>query len=73
MQKSKCYQNLGRKLSDPNMGPKKYWSTLTRLLPLSVKYSNTILFADDTAIYYSGKNCNEIQNMMNEDLALVKK
>ena len=42
-------------------------------LPLSVKHSNTILFADDTAIYYSGKNCNEIQNMMNEDLALVKK
>ena len=42
-------------------------------LPLSVKYSNTILFADDTAIYYSGKNCNEIQNTMSENLALVKK
>ena len=42
-------------------------------LPLSVKYSNTILFADDTAIYFSGKNCNEIQSKMNEDLALVKK
>ena len=42
-------------------------------LPLSVKYSNKILFADDTAIYCSRKNCNEIQNKMNEDLALVKK
>ena len=41
-------------------------------LPLSLKYSNTILFADDSVIYYSGKNCNEIQNKMNEDLALVK-
>ena len=42
-------------------------------LPLSLKYSNTILFADDTAIYYAGKNCNEIQNKLNEDLGLVKK
>ena len=42
-------------------------------LPLSVKYSKTILFADDTAIYFSGKNCNEIQNKMNEDFVLVKK
>ena len=41
-------------------------------LPLSLKYSNTILFADDSVIYYSGKNCNELQNEMNEDLALVK-
>ena len=30
--KNKYYHNLGRKLSDPNMGPKKYWSTLTRLI-----------------------------------------
>ena len=30
--KNKYYQNLGRKLSDPNMKPKKYWSTLTRLI-----------------------------------------
>ena len=30
--KNEYYQNLGRKLSDPNMGPKKYWSTLTRLI-----------------------------------------
>ena len=30
--KNKYYQNLGRKLSDPNMGPKKYCSTLTRLI-----------------------------------------
>ena len=42
-------------------------------LTLSVKYSNTILFADDIAIYFSGKNCSEIQSKMNEDLALVKK
>ena len=42
-------------------------------LLLSVKYSNTILFADDAAIYYLGKTCNEIQNKLNEDLALVKK
>ena len=42
-------------------------------LPLSVKYSNTILFANDTVIYYSGKSCNEIQDKMNEDLAVVKK
>ena len=31
------------------------------------------MLADDTAIYCSGKDCNEIQNKMNEDLALVKK
>ena len=30
--KNKYYQHLGRKLSDPNMGPTKYWSTLTRLI-----------------------------------------
>ena len=30
--KNEYYQHLGRKLSDPNMGPKKYWSTLTRLI-----------------------------------------
>ena len=32
-----------------------------------------IMFADDTAIYYSGKNSTEIQHKMNEDLVLVKK
>ena len=37
-------------------------------LPLLVKYSNTILFADDTAIYYSGKSYNEIQDKVNEVL-----
>ena len=42
-------------------------------LPRSVTHSNVILFADDTAIYYSGKNCIEIQNKINEDLALVKR
>ena len=42
-------------------------------LLLSVKYSKTILFADNTAIYYSGKNSTEIQNKMKEDLVLVKK
>ena len=31
------------------------------------------MFADDTAIYYSGKGCIEIKNKINEDLALVRR
>ena len=42
-------------------------------LPQSVTHSNVILFPDDIAIYFSGKNCIEIQNKINEDLALVKR
>ena len=30
--KNKYYHNLGPKLSDPNMGPKKYWSIFTKLI-----------------------------------------
>ena len=41
--------------------------TFSCFYQLLLKCSNTILFADDSVIYYSGKNCNEIQ-----DLALVK-
>ena len=42
-------------------------------LSRSVAHSNVILFADYTAIYYSGKRCIEIQNKISEDLALVKR
>ena len=30
--KHKCYQALDRTLSDPNVGPKTYWSIHTRLV-----------------------------------------
>ena len=42
-------------------------------LSRSVTHSNIILFADDTAIYYSGKSCIETQNKINDDLVLVKR
>ena len=42
-------------------------------LARSVTHSNFILFADDTAIYYSGKSCIEIQNKINKHLVLVKR
>ena len=51
MQRNKYYQNLGRKLSDPNMGPKKYWSTLTRLI--NSKKTCNVIFLHSLKMAYS--------------------
>ena len=42
-------------------------------LPQLIKHSNTILFADDTVIYYSRKCSIEMHEKINENLLLVKK
>ena len=38
---------------------------------LHLKYSQIILYADDAVIYYSDKNCENIQEHLNSDLELV--
>ena len=41
----------------------------TNDLPISLKHSKCILFADDTTIYYSAKELTDIYNKINYDLA----
>ena len=68
---SKRHASIGVPLWSP-LGP-LHFLVLINDLPHSVTHSSVILFADDTAIYYSGKSCIEIKNKINEDLGLFKR
>ena len=50
--KNKYYQNLGRKLSDPNMGSKKYWSTLTRMINSKKTCTIPPLLENEWSVYH---------------------
>ena len=41
--------------------------------PDCIHYSNVIMFADDTALWYSGNSCEEIEEKLNYDLKNIAK
>ena len=43
----------------------------TNDLPMSIKHSRCVLFADDTTIYYSSNNLDDLYNKINHDLYTV--